>query len=703
MPDRPTSSTLEVMPATRALLAAVRRRLMSMLALEGISAGLLLATAVLVILWTLDAQGTWTPFAAGLAGVALASGVVMLGWHRLAPINIAARIERRDARLDNLLLTTVELGQRLRPVHPLVLNELLRQTDARVRSVAPSVVVPLGRVATLAAVVAIGAVLAWWGVGKTSMAIGTAPTSSVGPAGAAQPPTVTITVTPPAYTSLPTTTLRAATTLHSDAPTVRSGRPSGRPEDDASKIEALEGSRVRIEVGPTTADVQLIETGHAPLTFQRNGELRSLELTAERTRFLLLRFTDQTATPDRLLALLVKPDAAPIVRIKQPARDLVFGEPRGRVKVEIEASDDLALSTLSLRYTRVFGSGESMTFQEGELPLRVERADRGQWRATSDLSLEGLQLADGDTLVYRATTRDLRPGRDPSSSEAYLLEVGRLAEAASAGFALPEDKDRQAISQQMVIVKTERLHAERDRLSRTEFEERARMLAVEQRMVRAEFVFMTGGEVQDEVAEAEHSHDLAEGRFENEGQVELLTAIREMSRAEARLNDAATEPALVLERAALKALQRAFDRRRYLLRTTPERARIDQARRLTGTLTDARSWRRPPTTSQDRRDLEQLEVLAGDLGAAKHSAGALGPLAARLGSVDPSAPEIQKAALRLSAGGMSDPERVRAIDETLQLLANRARKALSPAGAWVPRDPAAGRYADALERRSGKR
>ena len=70
---------------------------------------------------------------------------------------------------------------------------------------------------------------------------------------------------------------------------------------------------------------------------------------------------------------------------------------------------------------------------------------------------------------------------------------------------------------------------------------------------------------------------------ENQSQVDLLAAIREMSRAEARLNDGDTGQALVFERAALKALQRAFDRRRYLLRTLPERTRIDL-----GTATDGR-------------------------------------------------------------------------------------------------------------------
>ena len=146
---------------------------------------------------------------------------------------------------------------------------------------------------------------------------------------------------------------------------------------------------------------------------------------------------------------------------------------------------------------------------------------------------------------------------------------------ATAGFALPEERDRQAISQQMVIVKTERLHKDRATLAADAALEQARLLAIEQRMVKAEFVFMTGGEVEDEVAEAEAGHELAEGRGENQSQVDLLAAMREMSRAEARLNAGDTAQALVFERAALRALQRAFDRRRYLLRTLPERARID--------------------------------------------------------------------------------------------------------------------------------
>ncbi len=213
--------------------------------------------------------------------------------------------------------------------------------------------------------------------------------------------------------------------------------------------------------------------------------------------------------------------------------------------------------------------------------MKVRAEGPSDWRGETQIDLDALKLVDGDTLVYRAIATDRKPGADPSMSDTFLIEIGRLAGVASTGFAVDEDRDRQGLSQQMLIIKTERLHASRNSMAAEAFQEQSRLLAVEQRMVKAEFVFMTGGEVADEIEEAEHAHELAEGRFENTAQVELLTAIREMSRAEARLNAADTAQALTYERAALRALQRAFDRRRYLLRTLPERARIDPARRLT--------------------------------------------------------------------------------------------------------------------------
>ena len=284
--------------------------------------------------------------------------------------------------------------------------------------------------------------------------------------------------------------------------------------------------------------------------------------------------------------------------------------------------------------------------------------------------------------MYHATARDQKPGVDASVSESFLIEIGKVAGIASTGFALPDDRERQSLSQQMLIVKTERLEAERPALTADALTEQAKLLGIEQRMVRAEFVFMTGGEVEDEVEEAAAAHELTEGRLENQGQAELLTAVREMSRAEARLNAADTAGALIFERAALRALQRAFDRRRYLLRATPERARIDLDRRLQGDLTHARS------SVQERRDTAADPVVARaraamlELAARDPSAPSDASLAATILSVEPGSEALRTAALRLSSARTPDERRAATI-AVAQQLDELVRARLAAPAAWT--------------------
>ena len=142
-------------------------------------------------------------------------------------------------------------------------------------------------------------------------------------------------------------------------------------------------------------------------------------------------------------------------------------------------------------------------------------------------------------------------------------------------------------------------------------------------MIRNEFSFMVGGEVEDEVEEAAHSHELQEGRDDNKGRRDVLAAIRAMSRAEQMLNRANTTEALPHERAAVDALQRAFSRTRYLLRTLPVRAQIDLDRRLSGDRAGARQSRRVTAPSTDRvrvaatlAIVTRLEAAGQDLAAA---------------------------------------------------------------------------------------
>ena len=299
-------------------------------------------------------------------------------------------------------------------------------------------------------------------------------------------------------------------------------------------------------------------------------------------------------------------------------------------------------------------------------------------------------------------------------SEQYLVEVGRLAGAVGSGFALPAEEKKYAISQQMVIYKTEQLIASATgKASPTRslganslpgrslgegWVEQNQMLAIEQRMVRAEVVFLGGGEVQDEVEEAAHSHEVAEGRLANTGRAEMLRAINFMSQAEALLNDGNAVDALVREREALRSLERAFDRRRYFLRTLPDRSRIDVTRRLTGNLKDARSWTRDRLAIEVAPGLAQQRALMRDLAAAANGASVDAALAARVVALDPAESALQQAAVAL-ASASTDTSRRDAVWGAMQAVTMHALKSLgSAAGVRITIDPLAGRLADEMAR-----
>ena len=102
-----------------------------------------------------------------------------------------------------------------------------------------------------------------------------------------------------------------------------------------------------------------------------------------------------------------------------------------------------------------------------------------------------------------------------ASSDTFFIEVAGPGQVALAGFELPPDRERYALSQQMIVLKLERLRAREQTIDRATLEQEVGNIAAEQRAVRANFVFLMGGEIEDEEAEAEHSHEIQEGRLEN--------------------------------------------------------------------------------------------------------------------------------------------------------------------------------------------
>ena len=639
------------------------------------------AVAGSALVWAVVGRGAAAAGTALVAAVAIVAAGMVVAWRRRAAWRletVAGFVEARCPGLDNLLVTAAAVEQ-MPTMAPAIRDEVIRQADARVSALNAAEVLPLTR--PLAAVVAVlllaaAAVL----VPARPQAPAVDRAASDASSGADAVFAVSVTVTPPPYLGV------AAETL-----------------TDPREVHVPAGGTVRLVVRSTLAAVSLAEPGGPSrlLAEAVPGRFERTWTPEASTTYALVASTREGASgPSRLLAIMVTPDQRPLVRVTAPGRDLRLPAADAPLALVVEASDDHAVSALELRWVRMSGSGESFTFGEGRVPITDVTRDGATIRGRLSWPLGPLSLEAGESLVYRVVASDGAPGQPPGESESYTIDIGAAFETSGAGAAVAEEDRRYAISQQMVIVHTERALAAQGAEREDAWRARTQGIAAEQRSVRAEVVFLGGGEVEDEVEEAAHGDELQEGRLENRGRAEMLRAMGEMSRAEARLIAGDARGALVFERRALAALLAAFDRRRYFLRTVPERARIDPTRRLTG------DRRLAAPGGVDRREhpdeLGRERALLVALAEVDPARPVPAALAARVADLAPGTPPWPALAARWLAA-TDEASRRAVVSEIGEALVRRAAEGRLPVvpHAAVPRAGLDGWWAE--ERRVGTR
>jgi hypothetical protein len=580
--------------------------------------------------------------------VVLAAVVMASVRTRVTRAAVTAIVERQAPAFRNLLVTSAELADHpdraAAPIRALVWEDaagVASRTDVRR-------VLPLGRPAAV-----FGASIAAWllAVAVLPRAWTSSPAVAIASGrGDALVTDVTVRVEPPAYVG------GAAASYH-----------------DPDHIDALAGSRVAFDVQGRAARMTIADASGAshPLASTAAGRFAGVvDATADSYLAIEPVSSAGVAGPRHLITLTVRPDRPPTVRVTAPGKDLYVADATRAIDVTVAADDDLAIRSLRLLYTKVSGSGENFTFTEGEAPLRLTKTSDRSWTGQGALALSTLSLIPGDTLVYRAAAVDSLPSRAPVESDAFLVQVLSPSDVAMEGFATGDDRDKYALSEQMIIVKTEQLHAKKPALSADVLNDEAAGLSAMQRSVRAQFVFMLGGELEDieaeaaatdptelhEENEAAGEQDLLAGRMQNQGRQDVLIAIRRMSDAATSLAVADTTTALAAERAAVAALQRAFTKSRLILRTLSVRERIDPTRRLTGDPKGELAWRRDvpgvvadPGVDRLRRALDALTDLAGRSSFTAGDRARLTAVAESILQSDPGAAAHRNAASRVVA------------------------------------------------------
>jgi hypothetical protein len=584
---------------------------------------------------------------------------------------VVEALERANPGSQNLFVTADEIDRGLVTARPAVRARVKADAARAADSTRPAAALPARRLGALVVV----AVAAWAtvaaGIARRTRPIDVPLTGDAASAGVNVTPPgvlhVSVTIEPPSYTGLASTTAT-----------------------DPLELQAIENSHL----------IFLIRSGGHRVIVEANDTKRTLEPVRPgvfeyrdaitRSGFVLLTADDGGR---RMMPIAMMPDTPPAVRLVVPGRDLVFAGGNATIRFDARATDDYGLGSLALRYTKVSGSGEQFEFVEGDVPLSIAKTSAREWEGSAARSLTELGLADGDMLVYRAVAAEGRPGGRESSSDAFFIEISKVGAAAGDAFTLPQEETRYALSQQMLIVKTERLNQRRASMPAPDLTEASQGLAIEQRMIRSEFVFMLGGEVEDEEVEAAQSTELQEGRLANRGQSDLRAATVAMSQAEKLLTAGDTVEALKVERAAVAALQRAFARDRYILRALATRAQLDLTRRLTGVISPGKmtvGWRRLLADVPANRRAAQLESLLQGLGEVE-SAGwrsQIAVLAEMAIRIDPQSQALRRAATDLQRledtwPGMNANDRLSALSAIADVVSGEAGRSLADPPASV--------------------
>ncbi len=672
------------------VLARVHARLSTAHLLEAIVAGLacgaLAGAVVRTAGWALMPTGLFALFVAGVLTAVLFTAR-RGGRARLVA---AARLEQAVPDSHNVIVTAAELIDHPERASAWIRSRVIADANRVLGGVEPAVVIPLRPRIVLCALAAVAgmAVLSALDPQTRTSVTQTVDRSASGAPGGEGATTVVVTLEPPVHTGRPGTTIA-----------------------DPERINAIEGTRLTLRIARAVEPGRVRFANSELATHVEAGETVAT-LVLEDSGYLAIEGKNRTA----LIPVAVTPDRAPSIKVEKPGRDLLLPDAVRAIAVETTATDDFGLKALALRYTKVSGSGELFEFKEGDIPLGISRHDSRSWKARGVLDLGRLGLAAGDSIVYRVVAQDARPGDGGrTSSDTFFIEIAGPGQAALAGFEMPPDRERHAMSQQMIVLEIERLRERERQMPRDDVAEQAQTIAAEQRAVRANFVFLMGGHVEDEEEEAERSHEIQEGRLENTARRDISRAIGHMTHAEQGLVAIDTATALRQARLAVDALPRAFGRNRYILRTLPVRARIDPSRRLTGTLDEARDWSRkvPPPEGNARveaiRDLLARVVTNAEV-LTSAGATASAPLATRLIeqalAIDPANPAWQTVSVRFAAlreailtGATRETLEQKLEDAVIPLLAEIRRSPPLRPAAFGPVGSLRGAWSEELKRR----
>ncbi len=459
-------------------------------------------------------------------------------------------------------------------------------------------------------------------------------------------PQIRITVTPPAYTGLPTT------------------------EHGAGDVTVPDGSELEFCVGPVAnaSDIEVQWLDGESRSGQGDNEWCS-RWTATLSNGYQVRWHGQPLANGQGRLLLVT-DAAPSITIRQPEVETQDVDSRSHVlELDIQIEDDYGIRAATISWTLARGGGENVRFSGREQRLPAGNNPR-QWRHQQRIAVSTLGMEPGDELYFHLTAYDNRnPSRQQTRSRTYVLRHPVEDAVAEGGARLPADLGKAKFrSQRQIILDTEALIRAKAQLDFATFRQRSEKLAQDQMILRLRYGEFLGEESSFEAATPEsdsakqdsehdegeaghgdagheeaghqqggfggssgsssvvaqfgHLHDESENAtlFDEATKTILRRALRAMWASEGALRMSEPHNALPAEYEALdaiKSLQQAD--RIYLHKTSFTPPPLEESMRFSGDFTGAGSVQRahlPLTISEQQRVAELLTAISSATGTA---------------------------------------------------------------------------------------
>lgn len=267
-------------------------------------------------------------------------------------------------------------------------------------------------------------------------------------------------------------------------------------------IRSLEGAKLAWEVQFDTliqgAYMEIIQNEY-PMAKLGNGYSKQMFLTE--SGFYNFKFKDvnDTSYSSDLYAMEVIKDESPLIEIKGLKQFTSFDfSQRKVINLKAELSDDYGIGDSYIIATVTKGEGESVKFREERLTFDDKLASGSKQLVLSKkIDLDQLKMEPGDELYFYIVAIDTkRPKENISRSETYFAVIkdtltNQFAVAGTMGADLMPDYFR---SQRQLIIDTEKLIADKNRITKEKFNFTSNELGFDQKALRLKYGEFMGDE-----------------------------------------------------------------------------------------------------------------------------------------------------------------------------------------------------------------